>query len=55
MLARSHRMATWQVSSRSDPSKDYKIGICCYSTKYAAFRSYTKELARSESGLCVPV
>jgi hypothetical protein len=37
---------------RSGQTKDYKIGICCFSAKHAALRRKSKE---SESELCVPV
>jgi hypothetical protein len=29
---------------RSDQAKDYKIGISCFSAKYAALRSMSKDL-----------
>jgi len=29
---------------------DYKIGICCFSAKYAALRSKEQKLVGSESG-----
>ena len=28
---------------RSDQTKDYKIGICCFPTKHATFRSKSKD------------
>ena len=28
---------------RSDQTKDYKIGICCFSTKHAALRRKSKD------------
>ena len=28
---------------RSVQTKDYKVGICCFSAKYAAFRSKSKD------------
>ena len=35
--------------SRSDQTKDYKIGICCFSTKHTALRRNSKEwLARNQ-------
>ena len=33
---------------QSDQTKDYKIGICCFSAKHAALRSESKDwLARN--------
>ena len=35
---------------RSGQSKDYKIGICCFSAKYEALRSKSKDwLARNQN------
>ena len=35
---------------RSGQTKDYKIGICCFSVKHAALRSKSKDcLARNQS------
>ena len=28
---------------QSDQTKNYKIGICCFSAKHTALRSYTKD------------
>jgi len=39
--------------SRSGQTKDYKIGICCFSAKHAAFRRKSKVgLARDEDNVC---
>jgi hypothetical protein len=35
---------------RSGKTKDYKIGICCFSAKYAALRRMSKTLVDSEPG-----
>ena len=36
----------------SDQSKDYKIGICCFSAKHAALRSKSKDwLARNQDNV----
>ena len=38
--------------SRSGQSKDYKIGICCFSTKHAALRSKSKDrLVRNQNNV----
>jgi hypothetical protein len=34
------------VVSRTSQVKDYKIGICCFSAKYAALRSKLQDLQR---------
>ena len=35
---------------RSDQTKDYEIGICCFSAKHAALRSKSKDwLARNQN------
>ena len=37
---------------RSDQTKDYKIGICCFSAKHAALRRKSKDcLARNQPGI----
>ena len=37
---------------RSDQSKDYKIGSCCFSTKHAALRKKSKDwLARNQDNV----
>ena len=37
---------------RSAPTKDYKIGICCFSTKHAALkRKSTDWLARNQTNV----
>jgi hypothetical protein len=37
---------------RSGQTKDYKIGICCVSAKYAALRSKSKDwLARNQKNV----
>ena len=45
-----------EVDSRFDPrlgqTKDYKIGICCYSAKHAALRRKSKDwLARNQDNV----
>ena len=38
--------------SRSGQTKDYKIGICCFSAKHAALRSKRKDgLARNQNNV----
>jgi hypothetical protein len=38
------------LEPRSDQTKDYTIGICCFSSKHAALRSKNKDwLARSHN------
>ena len=38
--------------SRSGQTKDYKIGICCFSAKHAALRSKSKDrLARNQNNV----
>jgi hypothetical protein len=38
--------------SRSGQTKDYKIGICCFSSKHAALRSKSKDwLARNQNNV----
>jgi hypothetical protein len=37
---------------RSGQTKDYRIGICCFSTKYAALRRKSKDwLARNQNNV----
>jgi hypothetical protein len=37
---------------RSGQTKDYKIGMCCFSAKYAALRSKSKDwLARNQNNV----
>ena len=37
---------------RSDKTKDYKIGMCCFSVKHAALRSKSKDwLARNQNNV----
>ena len=37
---------------RSGQTKDYKIGICCFSAKHAALRSKSKDwMARNENNV----
>ena len=37
---------------RSDQTKDYKIGICCFSAKHAALRRKNKDwLARNQNNV----
>ena len=35
---------------RSGQTKDYKIGICCFSTRHAALRKKSKDWFGSDSG-----
>jgi hypothetical protein len=38
--------------ARSGQTKDYKIGICCFSAKHAALRSKSKDwLARNQNNV----
>ena len=38
--------------SQSGQTKDYKIGICCFSAKHAALRSKSKDrLARNQNNV----
>jgi hypothetical protein len=52
--------ANWLYSSRSGQTKDYKIGICCFSTKHTALRCKSKDwLARNQNNVssvatCLP-
>jgi hypothetical protein len=40
------------LESRLSQTKDYKIGICCFSTKYAALRRKSKDwLARNQANV----
>jgi len=39
--------------TRSDQTKEYKIGVCCFSSKHPALRSKTKELLAWSQGYCV--
>jgi hypothetical protein len=40
------------VESRSDQTKDYVIGICCFSSKHAALRRKSKDwLARNQNNV----
>ena len=41
--------------SRSGQTKDYKIGICCFSAKCAALRRKRQRLVGSESEKCARV
>jgi hypothetical protein len=38
---------------QSRQTKDYKNGICCFSTKHTAFNEKEQRLVGSESGLCI--
>ena len=40
---------------RSGQTKDYKIGMCCFFAKYAAFRRKRQRLVGSESEKCARV
>jgi hypothetical protein len=43
-----------EFESRSGQSKDHKIGICCFSAKYAVFRIKSKDwLARNQNEMSV--
>jgi hypothetical protein len=38
---------------RSGQTKDYKIGICCFSVKHSALRRKSKDwLARNQNNVC---
>ena len=40
------------LESRLGQTKDYKIGICCFSAKHAALRSKSKDrLARNQNNV----
>ena len=40
------------LESRLSQTKDYKIGICCFSTKHAALRRKSKDwLARNQANV----
>ena len=39
---------------RSGPTKDYEIGICCFSTKHAVIRSKSNETGRLVIGIMLP-
>ena len=40
------------IEHQSGQTKDYKIGICCLSTKYSALRSKNKDwLARNQDNM----
>ena len=47
MLASSRVDRVFQF--RSGQTKDYKIGICCFSVRYAALRRKRQRLVGSES------
>jgi hypothetical protein len=41
-----------EFKPQSDQTKDYKIGICCFTPKYVAFRSKSKDwLAHNHSNV----
>ena len=41
-----------EFEHRSGQSKDYKIGICCFSAKHTAFRRKSKDwLARNQNNV----
>ena len=44
-----------EFEPRSGQTKDYKIGMCCFSAKQAALRRNSKDMVGSESGYCVLV
>jgi hypothetical protein len=45
-------LASNEVESLSDQAKDYKNGLCCFYTKYAAFRRKSKDwLARNQDNV----
>jgi len=42
-----------ELESRSGQTKDFKIGICCFSAKHAALRRKNKDwLARNHDNVC---
>ena len=42
----------WGFESQSGQTKDYKIGICCFSAKHAALRRKSKDwLARNQNNV----
>ena len=41
--------------SRSPQTKDYAIGMCCFSVRYAALRRKRQRLVGSESETCARV
>jgi hypothetical protein len=47
------RVLTSSTVDRLGKTKDYKIGICCFSAKHAALRRKSKDwLARNRDNLC---
>jgi hypothetical protein len=41
-----------EFEPRSDQTKEYKIGICCFSTKHTALRGKSKDwLARNQNNV----
>ena len=40
------------LESQSGQTKDYKIGICCFSAKHAALRSKSKEWLAWNQNMC---
>jgi hypothetical protein len=43
-----------EFEPRSGQTKDYEIGICCFSAKHAAVRRKSKDwLARNQNNVCV--
>jgi hypothetical protein len=45
-------LASSGFEPRSDQTKDYKIGICCFSTKHADLRSKSKDwLAQKQNNV----
>jgi hypothetical protein len=45
----------FQFRFRSGQTKDYKIGMCCFSAKYAALRRKRQRLVGSKSEKCARV
>jgi hypothetical protein len=43
------------IEPRSDQTKDYKIGICCFSAKHAALRRKSKDWLARNQDICVQV
>jgi hypothetical protein len=51
-MVRRGRLECGGIEPRSDQTKDYTIGICCFSAKHAALRSKSKDwLARNQNNV----
>jgi hypothetical protein len=51
IITKSHRWCSgrWRVAERSGQTKDYKTGLCCFSTKHVTLKSKSKDwLARNQ-------